>query len=313
MKTPCIDLQRTGPIIALRRTCWTLPKRSPYPSRASSESRNGDTEPISATSPPPSVQQQPSKQQGPLRSDDNAARAQIKVRLRQLVSKVNAAALPGPADLASLGQSIQELIRLNPTPCSATSDLINGRWVLLYTANLTTLQQAAAAEAVASNRGKGVAGSSSNSNNGIFDVIGGYSRGLEAALSPLQLANDTAYRFFYTYMPLLAGAAVGSKGGSASGPVKPRGNFQMFDTRAGKVENQARFEIGGQLCCINVNGTAAVLESPPGQPRQRLRAVFTSFDLLLDGQRRLSLPLSFLNPVGFVDTPYLDEEVRLAA
>ncbi|GIL48202.1 hypothetical protein Vafri_4887 [Volvox africanus] len=230
--------------------------------------------------------------------------------------RVNAAALPGPADLASLGQSVQELIRLNPTPCSATSDLINGRWVLLYTASIATLRQAAATEASASNPRQVVAGNSiinNNNNKSIsFGGSGGYSGGLEAALSPLQLANDVAYRFFYTYVPVLAGAAVGSRGGSASGPVKPRGNFQVFDTRQGKVENQARFEVGGRLCCINVNGAAAIVEGPPGQPRQRLRATFTSFDLLLDGRRRLSLPLSFLNPVGFVDTPYLDEEIRIS-
>ncbi|EFJ46767.1 hypothetical protein VOLCADRAFT_92911 [Volvox carteri f. nagariensis] len=110
------------------------------------------------------------------------------------------------------------------------------------------------------------------------------------------------------YVPVLAGAAVGARGAAASGPV--------FDTRAGKVENQARrftssrlrFEVGGMQFCVNVNGTAEVVKGPPGRPCQRLRAVFTSFDVVVDGQKRLSLPLSLLNPVGFVDTPYLDDE-----
>ncbi|GLI69469.1 hypothetical protein VaNZ11_014087 [Volvox africanus] len=317
MQTSCIVLLRPGLFIDLRGTRWILPRRSPHPSRASGESRSGDTESIPTASPrlplPPSFQEPRSQQQKSLRPDDNDARAQVKVRLRQLISKVNAAALPGPADLASLGQAVQELIRLNPTPCSATSDLINGRWVLLYTASIATLRQAAATEASASNPRQGVAGNSSNNRSNSFGGSDGYSRALEAALSPLQLANEVAYRFFYTYVPVLAGAAVGSRGGSASGPVKPRGNFQVFNTQQGTVENQARFEIGGRLCCINVNGAATVVEGPPGQPRQRLRATFTSFVVLLDGQRRLSLPLSFLNPqVGYVDTPYLDEEIRIS-
>ncbi|GLC40310.1 hypothetical protein PLESTB_001516400 [Pleodorina starrii] len=319
----------TAPLLRPRR----LPGRS-APPKATSGGPTGQAAPTPSTSPPKSPQtnnnqqrqQQQQEQNPPPYFDGAVARVELKARLRQLVSKVNAAVLPGPADLAALDGVIQRLCELSPTPDSATSDLINGRWVLLYTASSTTLPRAAAAAAVASPSsrlpgspagGGGGSGSSSAGGGGAYG--GGYGSsgyggggGLDAALSPLQLANDVAYRFFYTYVPVLAGAAVGARGASSSGPVKPRGNFQVFDTRAGRVENQARFEVGGRLCCVNVNGTAQVVQGPVGRSRQRLRAVFTSFDLLVDGERRLSLPLSLLNPVGFVDTPYLDDEIRIS-
>ncbi|KXZ47684.1 hypothetical protein GPECTOR_33g566 [Gonium pectorale] len=220
--------------------------------------------------------------------------------------RVNAAALPGPADLAALDRAITELTRLNPVPDSATSDLINGRWVLLFTASSATLRQASSATAGASPSPSGAPAAGAGGSGG------GGGSDLDRLLTPLQLANDVAYRFFYTYVPVLAGAAVGARGASSSGPVKARGNFQVFDTRAGKVENQARFDVAGRRCCINVNGSATVAQVTPGSPRQRLRATFTSFDLLVDGERRLSLPLSLLNPVGYVDTPYLDDELRIS-
>ncbi|KAG2451965.1 hypothetical protein HYH02_003738 [Chlamydomonas schloesseri] len=246
--------------------------------------------------------------------DTPQSRLNVKARLRQLVSKVNSAVLPGPADLAALDAAITDLCALNPHRDSATSGLINGRWVLLYTASLSTLRQAARASGLPLSS-YGIGGSSSSS--GSSSSGGGGSSntgkgGLEEVLTPLQLANDAAYKFFYTYVPVLAGAAVGVRGASSSGPVKARGNFQVFNTAAGVVENQARFEVAGRQCCVNVNGTATVAQMPPGAPKQRLRATFTSFDLLVDGEKRLSLPLSLLNPVGYVDTPYLDEDLRIS-
>ncbi|PNW71318.1 hypothetical protein CHLRE_16g649200v5 [Chlamydomonas reinhardtii] len=248
-----------------------------------------------------------------LPTPDTAAaqtRANVKARLRQLVSKVNSAAVPGPADLAALDGAITDLCALNPQRDTATSPLINGRWVLLYTASMSTLRQAARA----SGTGGGSSSSSSGSSNGGGggSSRGGGGGGLEEVLTPLQLANDAAYKFFYTYVPVLAGAAVGVRGASGSGPVKARGNFQVFNTAAGRVENQAKFEVAGRQCCVNVNGTAVLAQMSQGAPKQRLRATFTSFDLLVDGERRLSLPLSLLNPVGYVDTPYLDEDLRIS-
>lgn len=60
------------------------------------------------------------------------------------------------------------------------------------------------------------------------------------ALSPLQAASDSAYAFFYKTFPILAGSAVGVQGAGRSGPIQARGNFQSFDIKKGRVENQAR-------------------------------------------------------------------------
>lgn len=59
---------------------------------------------------------------------------------------------------------------------------------MLYTANSTTLQQAAAAVGSKQTVGGGLGGGLGSGNNS----------GLEDALSLLQLANNVAYRFFYT-------------------------------------------------------------------------------------------------------------------
>ncbi|KAG2499499.1 hypothetical protein HYH03_002446 [Edaphochlamys debaryana] len=244
------------------------------------------------------------------------ARVVAKARLRQLVSKINAAAAPGPADLAALDATLGQLARLSPVADTATDPAINGRWVLLYTASLASLRSASSLQTSGSGSSRQGAGAGAGAGSArpeeplSTQVLG---RGLASpAASPLQMANDVAYQFFYTYVPFLAGAAVGVRGGASAGPVKPRGNFQVFDTAAGTVENQARFDVGGRQCCVNVNGTAKLVKPGPGRPSQRLAATFTSFDLVVDGERRLSLPLSLLNPVGYVDTPYLDEDIRIS-
>lgn len=61
------------------------------------------------------------------------------------------------------------------------------------------------------------------------------------------------------YVPIIAGSAVGRKG-SSRGAVKARGNFQTFDTTAGWVGNQARFEVFGSKGRIDVDGTAVVVQ-----------------------------------------------------
>jgi hypothetical protein len=48
------------------------------------------------------------------------------------------------------------------------------------------------------------------------------------------------------YVPIIAGSAVGRKASSKSS-VKARGQFQTFDTVAGVVKNQARFEVREEL------------------------------------------------------------------
>lgn len=96
---------------------------------------------------------------------------------------------------------VQQLSAVNPTPRPAESDLINGRWALLY-----TLPDAA----------KG-------------DVRRDFLNKILAEL----------YDFFYKYVPIIAGSAVGRKADSRQ-TVKARGQFQTFDTKRGWVENQAR-------------------------------------------------------------------------
>jgi hypothetical protein len=101
---------------------------------------------------------------------------------------------------------VDALVLLSPVQDTATSDLINGRWALLYTAS----------------GARGAAGSS----------IAGGGPGLASALPFVQAVSDSAYQFFYRFVPILAGSAVGEKA-SSTGPLKARGNFQVCHSNEG--------------------------------------------------------------------------------
>lgn len=232
----------------------------------------------------------------------------LKARLFQTVSRANAADGAAAEDLRELSDVLQGLIAANPSPDTATSPLINGRWVLLYTSRVADLPGFTQAWR------QPLAGAATQQARPQAPPPAGGP--LEAALSPLQLASDTAYKFFYRFVPVLAGSAVGARRGAGAGPaalVTPRGNFQVFDTARQLVDNQARFDVGGRPCGIDVRGVAQVVpQAGPGAPQQRLKATFQSFTFIAEGQARLELPLTWLNPTGFVDTPYLDDGLRIS-
>ncbi len=77
------------------------------------------------------------------------------------------------------------------------------------------------------------------------------------------------------YAPILAGSAVGRKASSRK-TVKARGQFQIFDTNAGWVSNQARFSLLGRAGLIQVDGPARVEGSEDGT---RVVATFTAAEL----------------------------------
>eukprot|EP00882_Tetradesmus_deserticola_P012645 GHRQ01013401.1.p1 GENE.GHRQ01013401.1~~GHRQ01013401.1.p1 ORF type:complete len:174 (+),score=49.95 GHRQ01013401.1:351-872(+) len=128
--------------------------------------------------------------------------ATMKADLVKTVTRLNSAQeADDPALQGSLLQLVQQLAAVNPTPRPAESDLINGRCALLYT---------------------------------LPDSAKG-----DVQRSALNTAMAAAYNFFYKYVPIIAGSAVGRKADSRQ-TVKARGQFQTFDTKRGWVGNQAR-------------------------------------------------------------------------
>lgn len=164
---------------------------------------------------------------------------------------------------------VEALAVVNPTPRPAESDRINARWALLY-----TLPDAA----------KG-------------DVRRDF---LNTVLAEL-------YDFFYKYVPIIAGSAVGRKADSRQ-TVKARGQFQTFDTKRGWVENQARFVTFGKEGVIDVNGPAEVVPTEGGE---RIKATFTEAELKWNGLR-IPFPIKTFSPSGYIDTLYLDDDLRVS-
>ncbi len=77
------------------------------------------------------------------------------------------------------------------------------RWVLLYTSSMASLRQAAAGAGTAGAAGAGAASATGGA------AAGGAGGGLSGAVSFLQLANDTAYKFFYEWVGAAVGLGVG--------------------------------------------------------------------------------------------------------
>jgi len=251
----------------------------------------------------------------------------LKNSLLRSITAANSAGA-GKADAAAVIVAAAVLAAAAPSPDAADSPLIEGTWVLLYTVNPARL--AAPGEEVRA------AGS----------ALGAAFAQRPAAPSPLQAASDAAYNVFYRFAPILAGSAVGARsagllprapppeeagdavgaavasavgGAGASGAFRTRGNFQTFDLAAGFVRNEARFTAFGAPGAITVDGDAGRVAGAPA----RLRATFKSFVLSWGGgggagaaaaapPPRLSLPLAWLSPVGFVETLFLDETLRVS-
>ncbi|KAI8476056.1 MAG: hypothetical protein J3K34DRAFT_5591 [Monoraphidium minutum] len=126
--------------------------------------------------------------------------------------------------------------------------------------------------------------------------------------SPLQQAMAMSYDVFYKYAPILAGSAVGRKADSRKA-VKARGQFQIFDTGLGWVSNQARFQALGQQGVIQVDGPARIEGSADGT---RLVATFTAAELRWGKFLRVPFPIEAFSPTGYIDTLYLDSDMRIS-
>eukprot|EP00898_Chlorokybus_atmophyticus_P005158 jgi/Chlat1/5643/Chrsp369S05396 len=105
--------------------------------------------------------------------------------------------------------------------------------------------------------------------------------------------------------PFLARFRALSKGPAE---VKERSITQVIDADAGKVSNIAEFTFGGKPGTLSINGSAEVA---PGDPTIRCLVTFLSFSIKL-GWLNLSLPLNWISPKGWIDTTYLDDDLRIS-
>ena len=221
--------------------------------------------------------------QDPSHHSDDDQRQELKKKLALISSKLNASVIPNPSDVDSIMSTINELINLSPTKEAASSSLLDGSWILLWTGSYK----------------QGTNSTPASLSNALGPGL--------AAFPLIQEASDATYSFFYKTFPLLAGSAVGVKGGSSSSLVQARGNYQIFDLGKQTVVNEARFEAFDTSCQIRVGGMIAPVQSSPN----KISATFTNGRIDF-GSVSIDVPIGIISPVGFVDTPYLDEDMRIS-
>ncbi|KAG1680001.1 hypothetical protein FOA52_007065 [Chlamydomonas sp. UWO 241] len=126
--------------------------------------------------------------------------------------------------------------------------------------------------------------------------------------------------------PLDEARAVTDKSGTTEGPflatlqpisrglVRTRANLQRIDLPGGSVENLAEFALAGGLVngSLNIVGTGAPMTpEEPGQAVTRVYVEFVEFVLRLGPSIKFTVPLGWVNARGWVETTYVDEDLRV--
>lgn len=145
----------------------------------------------------------------------------------------------------------------------------------------------------------------------------------------VQGVSDEVYKFIYDNVPFFAGSDVGAGSRGLFG-FTTRGNFQIIDLARGTLQNVVRFTMGGQnvrglrrspdgvaagvllmrRCLPTLQGSIEVNGSLEPVNERVVRATFRQFKVTVAGLTVLDLPLPF-QPVGLVETTFLDEEMRI--
>ncbi|PNW76850.1 hypothetical protein CHLRE_11g478850v5 [Chlamydomonas reinhardtii] len=125
--------------------------------------------------------------------------------------------------------------------------------------------------------------------------------------------------------PLDEERAATDKSGTTEGPflatfqpatkqlVRTKANLQLIDLEGGRAENLAEFTIAGRWeGALNIIGTAAPQPTPQGSPSPlRVDVVFERFQLRLGGAGPWTVPLDWVRPKGWIETTYLDDDLRI--
>ncbi|KAG2495036.1 hypothetical protein HYH03_006968 [Edaphochlamys debaryana] len=100
---------------------------------------------------------------------------------------------------------------------------------------------------------------------------------------------------------------------AGGGFVRTKANLQLIDLECNKAENLAEFTIAGRWDgALNIIGTAARQPTPQGAPSTtRVDVVFQRFELRLGSGSVLRVPLDWVKPKGWIETTYLDSDLRI--
>eukprot|EP00850_Spirogloea_muscicola_P006527 SM000031S11536 [mRNA] locus=s31:273132:275246:+ [translate_table: standard] len=98
---------------------------------------------------------------------------------------------------------------------------------------------------------------------------------------------------------------------AAFGSVRQTGSTQVIDTNRMKVDNIANFTFFGMPGSLCINGSFGKSPPLPGRGAVRLDVVFDKFVLRVGSLGPITMPLGWIQPKGWVDTTYLDEDLRI--
>eukprot|EP00850_Spirogloea_muscicola_P005427 SM000025S08322 [mRNA] locus=s25:16680:18798:- [translate_table: standard] len=93
--------------------------------------------------------------------------------------------------------------------------------------------------------------------------------------------------------------------------VKQTGSTQVIDTNRMKVDNIANFTFFGMPGSLCINGSFEKSPPLPGRGAVRLNVVFEKFVVRVGPLGPVTMPLGWIQPKGWVDTTYLDEDLRI--
>ncbi|KAL3684321.1 hypothetical protein R1sor_002343 [Riccia sorocarpa] len=94
------------------------------------------------------------------------------------------------------------------------------------------------------------------------------------------------------------------------GTVKQNRSVQVIDSAAGVAENIAYFTVLGAKGNLNIRGSVTPAPRKP-EGAVRVNVTFESFVLTIGNWRSPSISLSWIKPQGWVDTTFLDDDMRI--
>lgn len=221
-----------------------------------------------------------------------------KQRLVQLCAKTDRGKSATPEVAAEIESIVASLESINPTKDPATNkELITGKWSLLYTG--ASAEDAAKRAELEGAIGSALTEVSGSSGNVAVDTAAGSS---DAAAS-----SDGGS----SMKPM--GRTISTFSGSA---VDNKGNFQDIDAFKGEVFNRAELALFGVPLEVKIVASCVPVDpSVTGGQSVRLAIAFRNVNLTLGPLPTLTISLTWINdgkgPEGWLDTTYLDDDLRL--
>ena len=250
------------------------------------------------------------------KADDAGAPATVEQRKRRLVqlcARTDRGKSATPEVAAEIESIVAALEAVNPTKDPAVNrELITGKWSLLYTgASAEDAAKRAELEGAIGSALTEVSGSSGNvakkrnddDDDDGSSSEGGGGGGGRGGWSENEKGGDAK--------PM--GRTISTFSGDA---VDNRGNFQDIDAFKGEVLNRAELTIFGVPLQVEIVAACEPVDpGVTGGESRRLAVAFRKVRLTLGPVPTLTIPLGWVNdgrgPEGWLDTTYLDDDMRL--